>query len=220
MAKFFNPDDVGDNRLHAPAIGRNRDVLKEVFIRHMPKSGALVEVASGTGEHAYHIAPSLKPLLWQPTDIENTHLKSIDAWRMHLRDKALESSINILPAKRLDIMDGLESVSDINDEITAICAINLIHIAPFDVCERLMMHAGITLKPNGVLFLYGPYKKNGEHTSETNAAFDQSLKSRNSAWGIRDMETIHALADKNNFTISEVIPMPANNFSLVYRKLS
>jgi hypothetical protein len=216
MAKFFNPNDVGDRRLHAPATARNCDVLKDVFIQHIPKRGTLVEIASGTGEHAYHIAPSLRPLSWQPTDIEDTHLASIDAWRAHLKGS---EATNILPAKRLNIMDGFESLPDIKDDITTICAINLIHIAPFEVCERMMMHAGNTLKTNGVLLLYGPYKRNGEHTSESNMAFDQSLKSRDPAWGIRDMEKVSELAEKNAFSTPEVLPMPANNFSIIYNKL-
>ncbi|UTW55568.1 DUF938 domain-containing protein [Kordiimonas sp. SCSIO 12610] len=217
MANFFNPDDMGDKRLHAPATARNRDILKDVFQKHIPNTGVLLEIASGTGEHAYHIAPSLGQVVWQPTDIEENHLLSIDAWRDHALSANRSETINIRPAQKLNILD--EKIPLLYDsDLTAICAINLIHIAPFSVTEALIRHAGTALKQDGILFLYGPYKQNSEHTSQSNADFDQSLKSRNPSWGVRDMETITELAMAEGFNAPEIIPMPANNFSLVFKK--
>lgn len=217
MAKFFNPDDMGDKRLHMPATTRNRDFLKDVYGKHMPKHGTLVEIASGTGEHAIHIAASLKPLKWQPTDIDESHIESINAWREHLITETNTGDTNILPAKRLDILEGLtEQIAA--DDITAVCATNLIHIAPFSVAEALISNAGSALSSSGILILYGPYKRDGKHTAPSNDEFDQSLRSRNPEWGVRDMEVITDLAQANGFETQEIIPMPANNFSLVFRK--
>ena len=217
MAKFFNPDDLGDKRLHMPASTSHRAFLKDVYIKHMPEHGTLVEIASGTGEHAVHIAASLKPLKWQPTDIDESHIDSIDAWRQHLATEASTDDINILPAKRIDILEGLSD--QINQEdITAVCATNLIHIAPFTVAKALIANAGSTLSTDGILILYGPYKQGGKHTSPSNDEFDKSLKASNPEWRVRDMETIIDLAQINGFEAKEIIPMPANNFSLVFRK--
>jgi hypothetical protein len=218
MATFFNPDNVGDNRLHAPATARNKDILKEVFIKYMPPKGTLIEIASGTGEHAYHIAPSLKPLCWQPTDIEGKHLASIDAWRNYAMSEAQDNNTNILPAISLDILEGIKKKPN-NDRISAICAINLIHIAPIEVAKALVVQAEKNLSHNGILFLYGPYKHGGEHTSKSNADFDQSLRSRNPEWGIRDLEFVTELALNHNFQEPEILAMPANNFSLIFKKL-
>ncbi len=213
MATFFNPDDAGDNRLHAPATARNKDILKEVFIKYMPSNGTLIEIASGTGEHAYHIAPSLKPLRWQPTDIEGKHLASIDAWRNYAISEAQDNNINILPAINLDILKGIEKQAN-SDPVSAICAINLIHIAPIEVTKALIVQAEKNLSHSGILFLYGPYKRGGEHTSKSNADFDQSLRSRNQAWGVRDLEFVTEFALNHNFQEPEILAMPANNFRL------
>ncbi len=207
MASLFDPA-ADDNRLHAPATARNQDVILEVLQAHIKDSGVIFEVAAGTGEHSLHFAPSFPNAQWQPTDIDPSHLLSIDAWRNHANIQ------NILPAMYFNVLDDAFP----HDNLNAILAINLIHISPLNVTKELMKKAGESLPPKGILFFYGPYKKDGMHTSDSNANFDLSLKSRNSEWGIRDMEQVIELAEVSGFKILEIKAMPANNFSPVFGK--
>jgi len=215
LARFFDPkaaESGQDMRLHAPATARNRDVLFDVLAPVLKTAGTVVEVASGTGEHAAHMAPQLPNHAWQPTDIEAHHLQSIEGWRLHT-----EAS-NILPAQHFDVLtDDFIALCN-GEELSAILAINLIHIAPWVVAEALMEKAGAALVPKATLFLYGPYKRRGSHTSASNEAFDQSLKTNNPAWGVRDMEDVIALASLAGFLEPKVTAMPANNFSLIFEK--
>lgn len=215
MARFFDPkgaESGQDMRLHAPATARNRDVLFDVLAPALKKAGVLVEVASGTGEHAAHMAPKLPNHVWQPTDIEDHHLQSIDGWRLHVETP------NILPAQRFDVLADDFTVLHSKEELSAILAVNLIHIAPWAVTEALMEKAGAALTPGATFFLYGPYKCDGIHTSVSNEAFDHSLKTNNSAWGVRDMEDVVSLACSVGFDEPTVTAMPANNFSLIFEK--
>ena len=217
MSRFFEPkpadkEPPSTKRLYAPATERNRDVLLDVFKAHLPKNGTLVEVASGTGEHAAHIAGHLQPLFWQPSDIEPEKHASIDAW-------AAESGAeNILPAIRMNVLE--DSISDLvlPIPITAIAAINLIHIAPWQVAQALVRGAAKALTSDGILFLYGPYRRGGAHTSLSNKSFDMSLKSRDSSWGVRDIEAVTELATDQGFHQPTIIEMPANNLSLVFKR--
>lgn len=213
MVRFFDPakaEQGTDLRLHAPATARNRDVIFEVLNGALPSSGTILELASGTGEHAAHMAPQLPNHLWQPTDIEPHHITSIDSWAAHT------GAPNILPAQHLDILKN--SLHDL-PTLSAILAINLIHIAPWTVATSLLEKAGHKLDTGGTLFLYGPYKQDSVHTSESNEAFDQSLKNSNPDWGVRDMEAVTSLATDTGFDIPDIIAMPANNFSLIFKKL-
>lgn len=213
MSRFFDPDNRdNDARLHAPATERNRDVILDVLKAHLPTGGALLEVASGTGQHAAHFAPHFPGLDWQPTDIEPHHIDSINAWREHT------GTDNLRPGRHLNVMQADWPVGHLTGPIMGLTAINLIHIAPFEVTEALVAGAADHVADGGVFFLYGPYKKGGAHTSESNEAFDQSLKSRNPAWGVRDMEVVTELATGAGFSDPHVIAMPANNFSLIFRK--
>lgn len=215
MAKFFDPqakDEDSDIRLHAPATERNRGVILELLEACLPRDGVLLEVASGTGEHASFMAPRLKPLLWQPTDIDDRHLTSIDAWANHV------GSDNLLPARRFNALEDDWAFHDLPARVSAIAAINLIHIAPWEVTVALMAGAGKLLQQGDILYLYGPYKQKGAHTAPSNAAFDLSLKRNNPDWGVRDMETVMDLADKAGFSDLDIVGMPANNFSLVFTK--
>lgn len=215
MSKFFDPQPHHDkadlHRRNAPATERNRDVILEVMKAHVPPSGTLVEVASGTGQHATYIAPHLKGITWQPTDIEPANLQSIDAWRAHT------GHASVLPAKYFDVFkNDFAELVDVTD-MQAIAAINLIHIAPWAVAESLIQKAASALS-TGILFLYGPYMRGGAHTSQSNADFDLSLKSRNEAWGIRALEDVSACAVGAGFSAPIIIEMPANNLSLIFRK--
>lgn len=216
MSRFFDPQKSGNSpsekRLYAPATARNRDVLLEVFLAHLPKTGTLVEVASGTGEHAAHIAGHMTPIYWQPSDIEPEKLESIDAWAQ------ASSADNILPARHLNVIEDTFDDLEFPAPLTAVIAINLIHIAPWSVAEALVQKAANTLAENGTLFLYGPYKRSGDHTSPSNESFDQSLKSRDAEWGVRDLEAVSSLATGHGFSAPKVIQMPANNLSIIFKK--
>lgn len=215
MSTFFSPELVGDapedGRRHAPATTRNREHILEVMQSHLPKNPRVFEVASGSGEHAVYLAPRLSAKLWQPTDIEPANLLSIDAWRSHAKFAAIS------PAQTFDVL---------SDDISKICphtldvimSANLIHIAPIEVAEQLITKAGKVLQSNGTLFFYGPFKRGGEHTSDSNADFDASLKSRNSDWGIRDLEEITRLAESAGFHAPTIVQMPANNLSVLFPK--
>lgn len=213
MSRFFDPENrENDARLHAPATERNRDVILEVLKTHLPRDGALLEVASGTGQHAAHFAPHFPGLDWQPTDLDPLHITSIDAWRGHAGADNLRAGV------LLDVMERDWPTSHLNGPIMGLTAINLIHIAPFAVTESLIGGAARHVADGGVFFLYGPYKQNGKHTSESNEAFDASLKSRNPDWGVRDMEHVIEMATGAGFNTPDIIAMPANNLSLIFRK--
>jgi len=211
MARSFDPKGK-DERLHAPATARNRKAISEVLQAAEPLTGTIFEVASGTGEHAAYIAPKFEDHLWQPSDIENHHLSSINAWRREVL------ADNILPARSFNIMERDFGELILPARLTAVLAFNLIHISPWPVAEALIAKAGAALPKGGFLYLYGPYKQGGQHTSASNAEFDTSLKSRNESWGIRDMETVTGQAQKAGFAAPEITAMPANNFSLIFRK--
>ena len=217
MASKLNPAKMGEAadsaRRHAPATARNRDFILEVLEAHLPSSGMVLEVASGTGEHTSYFATKFKGLTWQPTDLSDDNLITIEAWRAHV------AAENILPARKLDVTEADWDLAHLSAPLSAILAINLIHISPWAVAEALIAGAGDRLTSGGVLYLYGPYKRDGAHTSDSNASFDMTLKSRDPSWGIRDMEAVISLAMAAGFGAPEIVPMPANNFSLVFRKL-
>jgi len=211
MASLFDPD--GDSeRLHAPATARNREVILEVLKSALPAPGTLFEVASGTGEHGVFMAPELPDHIWQPSDIDPGHIASINAWRSEMMVE------NMRLARRFDVLADSFTEPPHDKPLTGILAVNLIHIAPWVVAETLIEKSGKALPAGGLLYLYGPYKRGGEHISQSNADFDVSLKSRNESWGVRDMEAVIKLAEKAGFKAPEITPMPANNFSLVFRK--
>lgn len=211
MARFFDPEGKGE-RLHAPATARNRDFILDVLKPALPQEGTIFEVASGTGEHAAYMAPKLPAHHWQPSDIDPRHLASINAWRAEVLVG------NILPARRFDVLENDFTDPELAAPLSAILSINLIHISPWTVAETLIAKAGEALPAGGLFYLYGPYKQGSKHTSESNEAFDVSLKSRDPSWGVRDMEAVIDLAEKAGFGAPDIIPMPANNFSLVFHK--
>lgn len=195
-------------RQHAPSAERNREPILAVLERVLPATGTVLEIASGTGQHAIHFAAALPHLVWQPSDLDDEARASIAAWTAH------SVLANVLPPLALDVRGaswGIEAAA-------AIVCINMIHISPWASAQALIGGAGRLLGPGGVLFLYGPYRRGGAHTAPTNAAFDEQLQRRNPAWGVRNMEDVMALADAAGFDADEPIDMPANNFSLVFRK--
>jgi len=199
--------ETHDSRGFAPATVRNRDPILGVLARVVPAGARVLELASGTGEHAMYFAARLPGVFWQPSDPSADARASIDAWRT-------ETDVdNVASAIELDVLDRPWSV----DRFDAIVCINMIHIAPFAACEALLAEAPSHLAPRGVLYLYGPYMRNGAHTAESNEAFDRSLRARNPLWGVRNLEDVVALAEKRGLRLDEIVEMPANNLSVVLR---
>ncbi|MGE0093033.1 MAG: DUF938 domain-containing protein [Alphaproteobacteria bacterium] len=195
-------------RLSSPAALRNRDPILDVLRLHLPPKGLVVEMASGSGEHVIHFARHLPGLTFQPSDPDADARASIDAW---VEEAGLA---NVKPALDLDVTRRPWPFVN----AAAILCINMVHISPWPATEALFAGAARHLVPNGVLYLYGPYKRDGAHTAPSNEAFDQSLRARDPAWGVRDLETVTALAVSAGFTEPEIVPMPANNLSLVFHR--
>ena len=195
-------------RHRAPAAERNRDAILSVLARVLPQSGMVLEIASGTGQHAVHCAAALPRIVWQPSDPDADARDSITAWRAHAGLANLNAPLDI-DVRRDDWGIG---------KVAAIVCINMIHIAPWEAAEALFRGAGARLDAGGVLYLYGPYRRNGSHTAPSNEAFDQQLRARDPRWGVRDMESVEALGEKSGFALREIFAMPANNFSLVFEK--
>jgi SAM-dependent methyltransferase len=195
-------------RLSAPSALRNREPILAVLRDVLPASGLVLEIASGSGEHVVHFAAALPGPTFQPSDPAAEALASIAAWTS-------ETGLpNIRPPLQLDAAapDWPLAAAD------AIVCINMIHIAPWSATEGLIAQAGRILPRGGVLYLYGPYRRSGRELEPSNLAFDESLRSRNPAWGLRELDAVAALAAAAGFALPKVIEMPANNLSLVFRR--
>ncbi|HYG87490.1 MAG TPA: DUF938 domain-containing protein [Azospirillum sp.] len=192
------------SRLDAPAAGRNRDPILAVLRRVLPERGTVLEVAGGTGQHAAHFAAALPDLVWQPTDPDPAHRASIAAWT--------EGLPNVRPPLALDATRRPWPV----ERADAVLCINMIHIAPWAACLGLLGGAAEVLAPGAPLVLYGPYRRGGAHTAPSNAAFDADLRARNPEWGVRDLEAVETAAA--GFVLEEVVEMPANNLTVVFRR--
>ncbi len=195
--------------LTAPAVARNRDAILAVLRRVLPAKATVLEIASGSGEHAIHIAAALPGLTWFPSDPEPEARRSIAA---HTR---LARLTNIRPPLALDARASAWPVG----RADAVICINMIHIAPWSATEGLMAGAGRVLTGTGLLFLYGPFREGGQHSAESNAAFDASLRARDQEWGVRDLESVADLAARYGFVMAERVAMPANNTSLIFRRV-
>jgi SAM-dependent methyltransferase len=193
---------------HAQATERNREPLLAVLREVLPTSGTVLEVASGTGQHAVFFARAFPALTWQPTDTEPESLESISAWR------AEEALPNLLPPLPLDASTHPWPVSSAD----VILNVNMIHISPWSSCQGLMRGAGRVLAPGGCLVMYGPYFVEGRETAPSNLAFDASLRERNEAWGVRQLGAVTAEAARQGLERERVVDMPGNNLTLVFRK--
>ena len=193
----------------SPSTLRNRDPILGVLRQFLPETGLVLEIAAGAGEHAVHFASALTTLRWQPTDTDAEALASIDAWRQQA------CLINLLPPLRLDSADPETWPVTRAD---AVVAINMIHISPWSATEGLFSGAARALPPGGALFLYGPFFERGFPAAPSNIEFDQSLKRRNSEWGIRRLDDLTVEGERHGLRLSERIAMPANNLVLVFRK--
>jgi Protein of unknown function (DUF938) len=206
-----------DGRLDAPAYHRNHQAIRAVLQAFLAgKSGDVVEGGSGTGQHVVDFARHTPDITWWPSDLNEQHLKSIDAWRAHT------GLPNIRPPLRIDLSDPAWC-SRMHDgsgpgELLAVFCANVIHIAPWRVAEGLFAGAVRYLRADGRLFLYGPFKRDGKHTALSNAVFDTSLRDRDAEWGVRDIADLERLAGNVGLVLVEIAQMPANNLILVFSR--
>jgi len=198
-----------DHRQYAPATVRNRDFILDVLRDVLPMTGVIVEIASGSGEHVVHFARNLPSLVFQPSDPEPDALLSVAAWM-----KAAEVTNVRAPI----VLDASQSPWPIVSADGIIC-INMVHISPWDASVGLIRGAAAILPPGSPLYLYGPYKRKGFATAPSNEAFDRNLRDRNPIWGLRDLEAIAAIAQSAGFSIPDITEMPANNLSVVFRRM-
>ncbi len=274
----FPPVDASTQRRQAAESSeRNKGPILEVLKRVLPETGLVLEIGSGTGQHAAHFAPRLPGLVWQPTDPDPEMRASIDAWAQEALGEAARPGVapenknrgaartgnqqeawsgaegsatgnqqeapgeaarpgvspenknspeaatgnqqetgapNLRPALDLDVTGDTWPVT----EAAAVFSANMIHIAPWDCCEGLLAGAGRILSPNGVLCLYGPFKIGGRHTAPSNESFDQSLRARDPAWGVRDLDDVAQAAEAHGLALTETVAMPANNLTVVFLK--
>lgn len=196
--------------LHYPATLRNRDPILAVLRRILPPAGTVLEVASGSGEHAAYFANHLPEIVWQPSDRDHTLLASIAA------HAAASGVSNILPPVQLDVMDETWPVTG----AAALVAINMLHVTPWGVCLALLQGAARLLSTDAPLFFYGPFRRGSRHTAPSNDAFDRSLRRQDPSWGVRDLDEIAREAALHGFTLDEVVELPANNLAVVFRKRS
>jgi SAM-dependent methyltransferase len=198
-----------DARRYAPSVARNKDAIAGVLARYLPSSGLVLEIASGSGEHAVHFASTFPALVFQPTDPSEEARASIAAWRQEAA----------LPNMRAPLALDVTAAPWPINYADAVTCINMIHIAPWEATLGLVAGAARIIPPSGLLFLYGPYKRAGQHTAPSNADFDASLRERDARWGVRDLETVAAEATAMGFAAPMIEAMPANNLSLIFRRL-
>jgi hypothetical protein len=194
--------------LHFPATQRNREPILAVLARVLPPAGIVLEVASGSGEHAAYFAARLPAIVWQPSDRDPTLLASIAA------HACASGAPNIRPPVRLDVGDDPWPVGAAG----AVVAINMLHVAPWSACLALLQGAAQVLSAGGPLVLYGPFMSGGRHTAPSNDAFDRSLRGQDPSWGVRDLEAVAEAAETASLVLDEAVAMPANNFSVIFRK--
>jgi SAM-dependent methyltransferase len=199
---------ASDPRLHHAHVARNREPILDVLKRVLPTAGLVLEVASGSGEHAAFFAQNLPSLRWRPTDADPIALASIAAHR------ATANLPNLLSPRSLDATAQRWPV----ERADAIVCNNMIHITPWAVSEGLMAGASRILPVGGILYLYGPYRIDRRHTAASNQDFDAWLRAQSTEWGVRDLGDVKDLAMRNGLLLAETVPMPANNLSVIFRR--
>ena len=195
-------------RRHAPATERNREAIATVLERVLAEASTVIEIGSGTGQHAAFFGARLPRVTWQPTEVDAELLPSIDAW---VSEAGLSS---VKPALHLDVTSADWPVASVD----ALVCINVIHIAPKEVLEALLTGAATRLPSGGALVLYGPFQEGGRHTAESNERFDAMLRAQNPAWGVRNLDDVIARAAEFGLRHAETVRMPANNLTVVFRK--
>ena len=208
-AQPFVFEPSSEAKRYAPATERNRDAIADILTGTLPSNGLILEIASGTGEHAVHFARRFPQLRWQPSDPDPSALRSIMAWI------ADSDAGNILPPIEIDACSDWSI-----DHADAIMCINMVHISPWAATLGLLSNASRILPIGGMLYLYGPYRRRDVPTTASNEEFDRSLKERNSDWGLRYVEDMVANASKVRLAFEQLVEMPANNLSLIFRLAS
>lgn len=207
---------VPDGRLDGPAFHRNHDAIWSAISGFLgAQSGNVLELGSGTGQHASTFAARAPQLTWWPSDIYPSHLASIEAWRQHA------GLANLRAPQRIDLGDPAwvwTADGQSGGALAAMLCINVLHISPWQVSQNLIAGAGRYLAADGRLFLYGPFMRSGQHTAPSNAEFDASLRAKNPEWGVRDLNDLEALAQGAGLTLAETLPMPANNLVLAFAR--
>jgi SAM-dependent methyltransferase len=197
------------DRLSSSAALRNRGPILDVLRNVLPSRGTVLEIASGSGEHVVHFGQHLPGLTFQPSDQDPAARRSIAAY-------VAESGIkNIKPPIAINASEDDWPIKNAD----AIVCINMIHISPWRATEGLIHAASALLRPGAPLYLYGPYRRGGVTTAPSNEDFDLSLRGRDLAWGLRTLEDVAALAKTSGFSDAEIIEMPANNLSVIFRRL-
>lgn len=209
--KPWLPGEAGENgdRRHAPATARNRDAITAQIAPLLPRTGLVLEIASGSGEHVVHFARLFPNLAWQPSDADADALRSIAAWA------ATEGAHNVAPPAWLDAAsphDWPVARADV------ILCINMVHISPWEATLGVLRGAARLLPEDGPLYFYGPYLRDDAETAPSNLAFDESLRARDPAWGLRRVEAVRAAAEAEGLLFDRLIEMPANNLSLIFRR--
>jgi hypothetical protein len=207
LGACHSPDVSAPGLRHAPATLRNRAPILEVLHRVLPPTGVLLEVASGSGEHAVHFAAALPDWIFQPSDVDPSALASIAAW---IDETGLP---NVRPPLRLDVTSESWPV----EPVQAVFSANLVHIAPPEAARGLMAGASRHLVAGGILVVYGPFRVGGVHTAPSNEAFDADLQARDAAWGVRDLEWLQELGAGSGLALEQRVDMPANNQTLIFR---
>ena len=201
------PSGVADLRQFSPATARNRGPILAVLERVLPAGARVLEIASGAGEHGAYVAAAMPGVVWQPSDPDPAARASIAAWT------AAEGLVNVLPPRDFDVR---VPDWDADGPYDAIVAINMIHISPWEATLGLMAGAGRLLREGGVLYMYGPYMRDGRHTAPSNEAFDAWLKTLDASFGVRDVAEVERAALAQGLSLQEIVEMPSNNLSLVF----
>ena len=202
-----------DNRLRFHATTRNRDFIAAVLHNYISPNSLFLEIASGSGEHAVFFQQKFPSIIWQTSDPKLVHRKSINSWIKH------EGLFSKMPeALNLDVsMSPWPITNELKSFIKGIVCINMIHISPWTCTKALFAGSKNLLVHNQFLMLYGPFLRKNVKTSGSNLIFDQSLKLHNPLWGLRQLEEVNKIAFENGFKIDNVIEMPSNNLSVIYR---
>jgi cyclopropane fatty-acyl-phospholipid synthase-like methyltransferase len=201
-------EKAANGKWSIPAAERNKGPILDVLARVLPRRGLVLEIASGTGQHVMHFAEALPDLTWQPSDPDAELRNSID---LRIRE---EQRANVNSPIDVDVTKLPWPLQTAD----AVVAINMIHVAPWSATQALFEGAKALLSTGQVLFLYGPYRRFGQHTSDSNAQFDVDLRAQNPEWGLRDLEAVSGVAAEAGFVLAETVEMPANNFSLIFKR--
>ena len=203
---------IMNEKKYASATQRNRQPILKVLKHYISAKSNILEIASGTGEHAVFFASQFPDCQWYPSDRDPQLRASIQAWKEERSIPNLHLPLDI------DASGDQWQIENYEVKIDVIVNINMIHIAPFAACEGLMAGAARILSSSGILYLYGPYKRNRKHTATSNETFDRSLRDRNPKWGVRNLEDVVSLAKNHNLYLQTIVEMPDNNLSVVFQR--